>query len=153
MLIKYFRLAGWIGLFQLVGFGTGWLMQQDLSLWYRTIKKSSLTPPDYVFGPVWGILYAILAIVGWYIWEYNKTSLKNLFSMHMFLNWLWSPIFFNMHSFGLALACIIIMLITLVQILSRTARLGLNNIVYALIPYLGWLMFATYLNAVVAFSN
>lgn len=117
---------------------------EAIPTWYTLLNKPTFAPPNYVFGPVWTILYTLIGISLYLIWTARKTSLK-LFFFHLFLNAIWSPIFFGVKNLGLAFAVILIMDITLVIIIKNFYKI--NKLAsYLLIPYLMWILFASLLN-------
>jgi len=117
--------------------------------WYTTIAKPSWTPPGWIFGPVWSLLYLSMSISVWFIWNQRKTLNVNipllLYIIQLILNGLWSYIFFNQHQIGIALIDIVILvfLISIITVrfwqISKTAGI-------LFIPYLVWVSFATVLN-------
>lgn len=112
--------------------------------WYATLVRPSFAPPNWVFGPVWTVLYTLIGISLYLIWTNKKGSLK-LFLFHLFLNAIWSPIFFGAKNLGLALIVIIIMDVTLIVIIKNFYKI--NKVAgLILIPYLMWISFATVLN-------
>lgn len=146
----------WILVFQIIGYVIGTITQVDVDTWYQTLHKSSLTPPAIVFPIVWSILYAMIAISGWYLWQHrNHLKAKialGFYSTQMLLNWAWSPLFFNFHLIALSFYCIIIItLLTLITILLTKNKFKFSSIM--LIPYLIWLIFASYLNGVLWMLN
>jgi tryptophan-rich sensory protein len=133
-----------------VGGISGFFTTSEIASWYATLQKPSFNPPNYLFGPVWTILYILMAIALWLIWKSDAPeALKNkamlLFGIQLILNFFWSIIFFSLHQLGFALAEITAMWIfILLSILafypiSRTAA-------FLLIPYLLWVSFASVLN-------
>ena len=72
-----------------------------MNIWYKTLNRSTLTPPGYVFGITWTILYSMIGLCGWIIWSQRPTqkliSLKSLYLLQLFLNWTWTPLFFKYH--------------------------------------------------------
>lgn len=112
--------------------------------WYATLVRPSFAPPNWVFGPVWTILYTLIGISLYLIWTNKKGSLK-LFLFHLFLNAIWSPIFFGAKNLGLAFIVILLMDITLVVIIKNFYKLN-RLATYLLVPYLLWISFATILN-------
>lgn len=151
---KYFHLILWIIGIELIGVAIGQLTSTELSSWYRQLAKSPLTPPGYVFGIAWTILYALIAIAGWKIWSAAQTReillAKIFFSIQLVLNFAWSPVFFNLHQifFGFVLILLII-LFTAFTILICAKRYKTVSVV--LLPYLYWLVFAGYLNFYILF--
>ncbi len=122
----------------------------SISNWYVGLNKPALNPPDWLFGPVWIILYLMMGISLFIIW---KEDLKNkeiksafiLFMIQLIFNASWSIVFFGAQTtIGGLIVIIILWILILVTILkfmkiSRTAGI-------LLIPYLLWVSFATYLN-------
>jgi len=118
--------------------------------WYATLVRPPLTPPDWVFGPVWSVLYAaIAASVFLYIWNTRFESpyrVYLLIAFHLACNFAWTYLFFGMQSPGLALVDILLLdlsLIALVGVFWKAHR-GASILLW---PYLAWVLFATYLNA------
>lgn len=112
--------------------------------WYATLVRPTFAPPNWVFGPVWTILYTLIGISLYLIWTNKKRSLK-LFLFHLFLNAIWSPIFFGLKNLGLAFFIILLMDLSLIVIIKSFYKV--NKIAgLILIPYLIWISFATVLN-------
>jgi len=156
MLKKLMGILVWILIFQIVGYFLGTITQIDSASWYQTLHKSSLTPPAIVFPIVWSILYAMIAMSGWYLWQHRqqpqaRTAL-GFYSVQMVLNWAWSPLFFNFHLITVSFYCIILIaLLTLITILLTKNNFKFSSIM--LIPYFIWLIFAGYLNGVLWMLN
>lgn len=111
--------------------------------WYALLNKPNFSPPNWLFGPVWTILYTLIGISLYKIWI-KKGDLK-LFAFHLFLNAIWSPVFFGLKNLGLAFLIIVMMDISLVLIIKRFIKI--NKIAgFILIPYLIWISFASILN-------
>ncbi len=122
-----------------------------ITLWYATLIKPSFSPPNSIFAPVWIILYLMIGISLYLVWQ--KINLKprkvklalKIFWVHLILNGLWSIIFFGGHNilWGLytiiALWLLILILIILFWKISKPASL-------LLVPYFLWISFATLLN-------
>ncbi len=112
--------------------------------WYALLNKPSFSPPNWLFGPVWTILYTLIGISLYLIWTNKKGTLK-LFLFHLFLNAIWSPIFFGAKNLGLAFIVILIMDITLIIVIRNFYKI--NKVAgLILIPYLIWISFASLLN-------
>jgi len=156
MLKKTKGIIVWIIFFQIVGYFLGVLTQVNIATWYQTLHKSSFTPPSIVFPIVWSILYTMIALSGWYLWQHRKQpkarKALGLYSAQMFLNWSWSPLFFNLHHIALSFYCIILItLLTLITILVTKNNFKFSSIM--LIPYFIWLIYASYLNGVIWLLN
>lgn len=119
------------------------------SLWYDSLTKPVLSPPSYIFPPVWSVLYVTIFIsLILFIINKTKTSKKYgyiYFSIQMILNLLWSPAFFIMHNIGLALFIVILLDMSVILTIKNFYKVSVIS-AYLLIPYLIWIIFATYLN-------
>jgi benzodiazapine receptor len=142
--------TAWVVSFQLIGAFIGWLMQNNVDGWYQALHRSALTPPDYVFGMVWPVLYFMLALVGYHIWNSLEAShdlqkIKAAYLIQMLLNWSWSIIFFNLRMWRSAVLVIglmiLITLFLLVKLFSKNRWVSM-----LLLPYAAWICFAFYLN-------
>jgi tryptophan-rich sensory protein len=145
----HFSLIIWILLLIAIGGVIGSLTKSGISTWYISLNRSALTPPNYVFPVAWTILYGIIGACGSLIWRfisYPKLSfIKILYVTQLILNWSWTPLFFNYHLTGLALLVLSIMDI-LVGTLIYLAYTKIRTVSLLMIPYLLWILFATYLN-------
>lgn len=117
--------------------------------WYASLSKPAWNPPNWIFGPVWGVLYLLMAVSAWLVWR--KVGLARaavplgLFAVQLMLNAAWSWIFFGRHEIGLAL----IEISTLwVAILCTTIAFWRVDPVsgYLMVPYVLWVGFASVLN-------
>ncbi len=146
---NYFSLILWIAALILIGSFIGSLTKSEITAWYSTLNRSPLTPENYAFPIAWTILYAIIAICGWIIWRAssfpNLRLIKNLYAIQLILNWSWTPLFFCYHLTGFALVILVIMDI-LVSMLIYLAYPKIKSASLLMIPYLLWILFATYLN-------
>ena len=135
----------------LIGIGSilGFLTQPAMSTWYSALKRSPLTPPNYVFPVAWTVLYALLGVCGGIIWQASSVSrvhpIKSLYIIQLILNWMWTPVFFQYHLTGLALLLLILMdILTLMVVYVSYAKQ--RSVSLLMSPYLGWILFASYLN-------
>ena len=129
----------------LVTFAAGSLSSTQIDSWYLSLNKAPLNPPGYVFGIVWPILYLLMAIVGYL----NSNQIFKLFMIQLFLNGIWSWLFFAWHLPLVALFDILLLIAVNVLIFKKLdAGSKLMHV-----PYLIWLSFATYLNAGIVFLN
>jgi len=115
--------------------------------WYSLLNKPAFNPPDWVFGPVWTILYLMMTISIWLYWHSKKRDINTIYIyfIHLVFNTTWSVVFFVSHNMFLALI-VLISLIALIFILI--VRMRSVNLVssYLMIPYLIWCIFASFLN-------
>ena len=133
-----------------VGFVAGIATSKSIGEWYQFLNKPSFNPPNWIFGPVWTILYLMMGISLFLIWKegLDISGVKFaiiFFIIHLLINALWSFVFFRWHSPGFAFIVIIVLwLMILISIvlfnkINPTASL-------LLIPYLLWVSFASVLN-------
>lgn len=116
--------------------------------WYQGLIKSDLNPPGYVFGIVWPILYLFMGITAWR----NIDTIKIYFYIQLFLNAIWSWLFFSFQLPLVALFDIWLLIFINIKILfivSKQDQIG--AILYA--PYILWLLFASYLNVFIVLNN
>lgn len=118
--------------------------------WYAVIEKPALTPPGWLFGPVWTALYTMMGIACYLVLRkgWNSPGVKPAifaFALQLALNAAWSPIFFGIPNFGLALIVIIVMWLAIALTIYLFRVLD-HRAAWLLVPYLLWVTFATYLN-------
>jgi len=119
--------------------------------WYAALAKSSFNPPSWVFGPVWTVLYAMIAIAGARTWE-RGTGGSDLWLAQMALNFAWSPVFFGLHRPGLALVIIVALLIAILAFIATRWRAD-RTAALLFLPYAAWVAFASVLNAAIVVLN
>lgn len=153
-LSKYIKLFFWIVLFESISYFLGQLTMANIYPWYALLKRSTLTPPGFVFSIVWTILYALLAVVAWMLFHEKQVSKRIvfLFVLQMIMNWVWTPIFFGLHALiASAIWSWALAILNLILFVETTKKH--KTISYLLLPYVIWLFFATYLNTVIALAN
>jgi tryptophan-rich sensory protein len=147
--MKPFKLAACILICLLAGILGSLFTTTGEGSWYSSISKPEFTPPGWVFGPVWTTLYAIMGISLYLILEAGNSPLKKpaiaLFSIQLFLNFLWSMLFFGIGSPFLALIEIIFLWIAIAATIFFSWRVS-KNAALLLIPYILWVSFAAFLN-------
>ena len=117
-------------------------------LWYQGLIKSDLNPPGYVFGIVWPILYLLMGITAWRTFE----IIKNLFYIQLFLNAIWSWLFFSFHLPLISLIDIWLLIYINIKIVLKVLKMDkLAALLYT--PYILWLLFASYLNLFIVMNN
>lgn len=119
--------------------------------WYTALNKPSWNPPGWVFGPVWTVLYALMAMAAWIVWMRGGFRIQRrplaLFLVQLALNAAWSPVFFGLQRPDLAFVVIVFLWAAIVATILAFRRVHLLA-AYLLIPYLAWVSFATLLNGV-----
>ena len=146
---KYLSLIIWIVLLIAIGGVIGSFTKPEISTWYSALNRSTLTPPNYVFPVAWTILYGIIGVCGWLIWRassFPKLSIiKTLYVAQLILNWSWTPLFFHYHLTGLSLVVLVAMDILVCALICIAYR-RMRAVSLLMIPYLSWILFASYLN-------
>lgn len=148
------RAAFWILACEAIGtLGALWV-STEISTWYAFLHQPSFRPPNWVFGPVWGVLYALLGIIGMRLWSAKKKDpiAQRIFFWQLFLNGIWTPIFFGAHNVLGALVVIAILDLSVIVLLRRLWRSDRIS-AFLLVPYLSWLLFATILNTAILQLN
>lgn len=139
-------LIGWLVLsFAAAAIGGAFLPGE----WYAQLRKPSWNPPSWIFGPVWTILYAMMAVAAWLVWQRGgfgrQRAALSLFVVQWMFNALWSPIFFGMQRPGLAFLDLVLLWIALMATLVVFWRVRPVAGVL-LVPYAAWVTFAGALN-------
>ncbi|WP_349550431.1 TspO/MBR family protein [Leuconostoc pseudomesenteroides] len=149
-------LVGMVVVVEAIG-GLSALLAGDIKQIYNQLVQPPLSPPDFVFGIVWPILYlligvaAYLLIVSQYHAAAKKTNLL-LFALQLFVNFIWSIVFFsgNLYWIGVPIILVLDALVIACIVNFRRNQLWASYLMY---PYLAWILFATYLTIVVAILN
>ena len=143
-------LVGFVGLCLLVGATAAAVNGPAMHGWYGSLTRPPGTPPDWLFGPVWSVIYALIGTSAWLIWwkapqGRRQTAALQLWGWQLLVNAAWSPAFFGLQSpaFGLMVIGPLLVLVGM-TILAFTRLYRPAGLL--LLPYLGWGMFATYLN-------
>ena len=113
--------------------------------WYAQLAKPEFNPPGWIFGPVWTVLYVLIAVAGWRVWRGDRGGWPmKLWWTQLVLNFLWSPLFFSAPQIGLALVVILLLLgAILAFMITSWARDRVAAGLFA--PYAAWVAFASVL--------
>ena len=115
--------------------------------WYSALAKPAFNPPNWLFAPVWTLLYILIAIAGWRVFERNRDGWPmKLWWAQLVLNFLWSPTFFAAHQIGAALAVILLLLAVILAFIAIAWRQH-RVAAWLFLPYAAWVAFASALNA------
>lgn len=128
-----------------------------ISNWYANLNRPSFNPPDWLFAPVWTTLYALMAVAAFLVWQ---KGLKNnavrialaFFLLQLFLNALWTPLFFGAKMVLLALVEIVLLWLAILVTIFTFARVS-TLAACLLLPYIAWTSFAAILNAAIYLLN
>lgn len=137
-----------ITLCEIVGLSGGAVSSTSVSTWYRKLRKPSFSPPSWIFGPVWTTLYALMGVAAVSVAEKREKDTKRanlLFGTQLFLNFLWTVLFFGFRSPFAAFVEITALHISILITISTYWRLS-KKAAFLMIPYILWVSFASVLN-------
>ncbi len=130
----------------------GLVTVSEIPTWYASLNKPSFNPPNWLFGPVWTILYLLMGISVYMIWKQPVSKERNkalqLFILQFILNFCWSFIFFGLHATGWALIEMIALWILILLSILHFAKHS-KTAAWLLVPYISWVSFALLLNAAI----
>jgi len=128
----------------------------NIPSWYVSLNKPSFSPPDWLFGPVWTILYILMAVALYLIWRGPKSKQRDsaiaLYAAQLIMNVLWSIAFFGLHSVLLGLALILVLFVLLLLTTYEFYKIS-RPAAYAMVPYMLWVGFAALLNGAIYLLN
>jgi len=139
--------------FILVCFGAAaigsWFTTPSLESWYVNLRKPAWNPPNWVFAPVWSVLYLAMAVAAWLVWRRagfgGAPVALGLFGVQLILNVSWSWLFFGLHNPPLAFAGIVALWVAIAATTIAFARIN-TLAAWIMTPYLAWVTFAAGLN-------
>jgi translocator protein len=132
-----------------VGAVAGFFTSSSIKNWYAFLNKPFFNPPNWIFGPVWTLLYILMGISFYIIWRSEKQELKSkcfpYYWIQLVLNFLWSFLFFYFRNPAFALVDIILLLIFITFTIASFRKISVIA-AWLLVPYILWVTFATALN-------
>ena len=141
-----------------IGYFSGMVTRSAIITWYPTLVKPSFNPPNWIFAPVWSMLYIMMGVAAGLVWnriDHEKETVKNaliFFAVQLGLNALWSFLFFGLKNPLLAGVEIIILWLMIYETYTKFAKI--NSIAgYLFLPYLIWVSFAMVLNGSIWWLN
>lgn len=149
-MMRYLKFFLALSLPLIIGAVSGILTSRSVNEWFVTINKPSFNPPNWVFAPVWTILYILMGIAFFFVWKSNaptddKRQAFIFYGIQLILNFMWSLIFFGSHNIGIALVEIVILWIMIV--LTTILFKNISSIAgWLMTPYVCWVGFAIVLN-------
>ncbi|WPB86347.1 TspO/MBR family protein [Sediminicoccus rosea] len=121
--------------------------------WYEGLKKPWWRPPNWLFGPAWGVLFCMIAVAGWLVWRQAGFGLAmGLYALQLVLNFLWSAFFFGMKRPDYALYDLIALWFAILACIIVFAPISPWGMAL-MIPYIAWVTFAGWLNYVMLQLN
>lgn len=134
--------------FAVAGVGGTWTAS-SVGPWYQGLQKPPYNPPGWVFGPVWTLLYAMMAVAAWLVWRKagfaGAAAPLAIFAVQLALNLAWSGLFFGLRQLGWAFADIVLLWVAIAATIAAFARISAPA-AWLLAPYLAWVSFASVLN-------
>lgn len=143
----------------------GWATSSSVRGWYQTLQRPPIAPPDWVFGPVWTLLYTMMAVAVWRVWQTqppNSTPEAQaaiwrrrglvLFAVQLLLNLLWSFVFFAWQQIDAAVVEIALLWLAIVACTAAFWKVD-RLAAWLMVPYGLWVAFAAVLNAWIAALN
>ncbi len=142
---------------QIVGVIGSLFTMQAIPIWYAGLYKASFNPPNWVFGPAWFVLYILMGLALFIVWEKcrNKRELRyatSVFAVQLALNLLWTIIFFGFKSPAIAFAEIIFLWGAILLTMANFYKIS-KTAAYLMVPYLLWVTFAVVLNLMIVILN
>jgi len=120
--------------------------------WYQSLDKPFFTPPSWVFGPVWTVVYILIGVAGWRValTEGFRAKSFGIWAAQMLLNWLWTPVFFGAHLVAPGLAVILALLVVVMMFMAIVVD---RVAFWCFAPYAVWLAYASALNGAILILN
>ncbi|QQR93017.1 MAG: tryptophan-rich sensory protein [Candidatus Iainarchaeum archaeon] len=156
------KLIASIGVSLAAGFIGSFFTIESIATWYLTLKKPFFNPPNWVFGPVWTILYILMGWALYCVWTHPVSSTRAgktahasayyWFAIQLVLNALWSILFFGWKNPLLGLATILLLWFSIGMTVSAFFRVK-KTAAFLLLPYWAWVSFATLLNLSIVLLN
>lgn len=143
----------WILGVNALGIISGFISGGASSGFYQALNKPFFTPPSWVFGVVWPVLYTLIAVSGYLAWRSDISDrIKGLFIFHLILNFFWSIIFFGYEMIGVALAELVLLILVLIPVIREFYSENKVS-AYILVPYVLWVLYALVLNLAIFLLN
>ena len=155
---KYLRIIYCVAICLVVGYLSSITTQSSINTWYPTLIKPSFNPPNWLFAPVWTLLFIMMGIAAGMIWnqlENQRELVKKallFFTVQLLLNALWSYLFFGLNNVLLALIEIILLWLVIYETFYIFKKID-KKAAYLFIPYLIWVGFAAVLNGSIYYLN
>jgi len=153
---KYLKLLISIAIPLIIGYLGSFFTAVSVTDWYTTINKPPFNPPNWIFAPVWTLLFILIGLSFYLVWSKDFAQKKKLcltiYSIQLILNLLWSALFFGLRNPLLGLVEIFVLWLSIITNITVFYRISRAS-GYLLIPYLLWVSFATILNFSIVILN
>jgi tryptophan-rich sensory protein len=145
-----------VAICELVGVAGAVFTTPAIATWYAGLIKAPLNPPNWIFGPVWATLFALMGVAGYLVWRRRKEKTVAwalaFFALQLVLNVLWSYLFFGLHAPAFAAIEIVAFWFSILWTAVEFAKVS-RPAAALMVPYLLWVSFAVYLNYAVVVLN
>ncbi|WP_395066814.1 TspO/MBR family protein [Flavobacterium sp.] len=155
---KILRIAVVVMTCLVIGYFSGMVTRESITTWYPTLIKPVFNPPNWIFAPVWTVLYIMIGVAGGMVWnrlELDPEKVKKaflFFVIQLALNALWSYLFFGFHNPLLALIEIVLLWLIIFETYTQFKKIDkVAGMLF--IPYLAWVSFAMILNGSIWWLN
>ena len=155
---KILSIAFCVSLPLIIGIFSGFVTRNEMGngTWYQSLAKPSFNPPAFIFAPVWTILYLLMGISLFRIWnkkqDPNRKNGLIIFAVQLFFNFWWSILFFRYHLLQVSIIDIAILWVCILWMIILFKKID-PLAAYIQLPYLTWVSFATVLNAAIVYLN
>jgi translocator protein len=148
---RWVALAISLGLVLVVAGAGASVTNTDPGSWYDSLEQPSWNPPDWLFGPAWTLLYALMAIAAWRVWVTGERAALNAYGAQLALNLSWTLVFFGTESASGGVVVIVALWIAIV--VTIRAFWPVDRVAaWLLVPYLAWVTYAAALNVAIALA-
>ena len=155
---KGIKIAIWVVICLVVGYVSSMYTRSSITTWYPTLEKPFFNPPNWLFAPVWTMLYILMGVSAGLVWQKIDTQKELVkkglffFTIQLILNGFWSVLFFGWNNILLSLIEIILLFLFLFETYLTFKKLDKTSSLL-LIPYMVWVIFASILTSSIYFLN
>ena len=155
---KYLKIASFVAICLAVGYLSSMVTQISINTWYPTLEKPIFNPPNWVFAPVWTVLFILMGVSAGLVWDKLDTNTELVkkgllfFTVQLALNALWSYLFFGLSNLLLASIEILLLLLIIFETYSIFKKID-KNAGLLFIPYIIWVAFASLLTITIFVLN
>jgi tryptophan-rich sensory protein len=155
-LVTVAALVGFVLLAQAAGLVGLPFTDRAIGGWYDDLDKPSFNPPNWVFGPVWTVLYLLIGVAAWMVWRHHDSPRRGTaltwWGLQLLLNAAWTPLFFGAQALWVAFIELAVLWVAVILTIGEFRRID-RVAAWLMVPYLAWISFAGVLNGSLAVMN
>jgi translocator protein len=155
-LVTVAALVGFVVLAQAAGLVGLPFTDRAIGGWYDGLDKPSFNPPNWVFGPVWTVLYLLIGVAAWMVWRHAEAPRRGTaltwWGLQLLLNAAWTPLFFGAQALWAAFIELVVLWVAVILTIGEFRRID-RIAAWLMVPYLAWITFAGVLNGSLAVMN